>query len=94
MRHKGGVLYSHTPIDMTVRMKDGREFFRRIDIAPSLPGNPLTKKELEARFHDCIAYAEKPPNKEKVEDILESVAHTAAPALGSRLSIRRSHEPG
>jgi 2-methylcitrate dehydratase PrpD len=68
-------LRGHTPVDMTVRTKDGREFFRWIDIAPGFPGNPLTKEELEARFHDCIAYAKKPPNKEKVEHILESVAH-------------------
>jgi hypothetical protein len=55
-------------------MKDGREFFRQIDIAPGFPGNPLTKEEQEARFHDCIAYAKKPLPKEKVEGIVESVA--------------------
>ena len=64
----------HTPVDMTVYMKDGREFFRQIDIAPGFPGNPLTKEEQEARFHDCIAYAKKPLPKEKVEGIVESVA--------------------
>jgi hypothetical protein len=60
---------------MTVYMKDGRELFRQIDIAPGFPGNPLTKEEQEARFHDCIAYAKKPLPKEKVEGIVESVAH-------------------
>jgi 2-methylcitrate dehydratase PrpD len=59
---------------MTVRLKDGREIFRQIDIAPGFPGNPLTKEEQEARFRDCIAYAEKPLPKEKVEGIVESVA--------------------
>jgi 2-methylcitrate dehydratase PrpD len=67
-------LRGHTPVDMTVYMKDGREFFRQIDIAPGFPGNPLTKEEQEARFHDCIAYAKKPLPKEKVEGIVESVA--------------------
>jgi 2-methylcitrate dehydratase PrpD len=67
-------LRGHTPVDMTVRLKDGREIFRQIDIAPGFPGNPLTKEEQEARFRDCIAYAKKPLPKEKVEGIVESVA--------------------
>jgi len=68
-------LRGHTPVDMTVHMKDGRKFFRQIDIAPGFPGNPLTKEEQEARFHDCIAYAEKPLDKEKVARIVEGVSH-------------------
>ncbi len=67
-------LRGHTPVDMTVYMKDGREISRRIDIAPGFPGNPLTKEEQEARFRDCIAYAKKPLPKEKVEGIVESVS--------------------
>ncbi len=67
-------LRGHTPVDVTVTMMDGREFFRQIDIAPGFPGNPLTKEEQEARFHDCIAYAKKPLPKENVEGIVESVA--------------------
>jgi 2-methylcitrate dehydratase PrpD len=67
-------LRGHTPVDMTVFMKDGREFFRQIDIAPGFPGNPLTKEEMEARFHDCISYAEKPLPKQNVEGIVENVS--------------------
>lgn len=65
----------HTPVDMTVRTKAGREFFRRLDIAPGFPGNPLTPEEQEARFRDCVAYAKKPLQKEKVEAIVESTAN-------------------
>lgn len=65
----------HTPVDMTVFMKDGRELFRQLDIAPGFPGNPLTEEEQEVRFQDCIAYGEKPLPKENVEKIMESVAH-------------------
>lgn len=68
-------LRGHTPIDMTVRTKDGKSFFRRIDIAPGFPGNPLTAEEQQARFHDCIAYADKSIDKEKVEKIVESATH-------------------
>jgi 2-methylcitrate dehydratase PrpD len=64
----------HTPVDMTVTLKDGRELFRQIDVAPGFPGNPLTKDEQEARFRDCIAYAKKPLPKKKVDEIVESVA--------------------
>jgi 2-methylcitrate dehydratase PrpD len=67
-------LRGHTPVDMTVYMKDGREFFRQIDIAPGFPGNPLTKEEQEVRFRDCIAYARKPLPKDKVERIVENVS--------------------
>jgi 2-methylcitrate dehydratase PrpD len=70
----GMELRGHTPVDMTVYMKDGREFFRQIDIAPGFPGNPLTKEEQEFRFRDCIAYAKKPLPREKVEGIVENVA--------------------
>jgi 2-methylcitrate dehydratase PrpD len=65
----------HTPVDMTIRTKDGRELFRQIDIAPGFPGNPLTQQEQEARFRDCITYAKKPLQKEKVEGIVEDIAN-------------------
>jgi 2-methylcitrate dehydratase PrpD len=68
-------LRGHTPVDMAVFMKDGRELFRQIDIAPGFPGNPLTKEEMEVRFHDCISYAEKQLPKENVEGIVERVSH-------------------
>jgi 2-methylcitrate dehydratase PrpD len=67
-------LRGHTPVDMTVHMKDGRTIFRQIDIAPGFPGNPLTNAEQEARFRDCIAYAKKPIHNDKVEEVVESVA--------------------
>ncbi len=65
----------HTPVDMRVRMKDGREFFRQIDIAPGFPGNPLSQEEHEARFRDCIAYAKKPVQQNKVDEIVGRVAN-------------------
>jgi 2-methylcitrate dehydratase PrpD len=64
----------HTPVDMTIRTKDGRELFGQLDIAPGFPGNPLTREDQEARFRDCIAYSKKPLQKEKVSQIVESVA--------------------
>jgi len=65
----------HMPVDMRVRMKDGSEFFRRMDIAPGFPGNPLSQEEHKARFLDCIAYAKKPIQKDRVDEIGERVAN-------------------
>jgi 2-methylcitrate dehydratase PrpD len=65
----------HTPVDVTVHTKDGKERFRQIDIAPGFPGNPLSQEEHEARFRDCIAYAHKPLWKEKVREIVENATN-------------------
>ncbi len=65
----------HTPIDMTVWMKDGKKVFRQIDIAPGFPGNPLTEEEQKVRFQDCMSYAEKPLEKNKVEEIVRIATH-------------------
>jgi len=67
-------LRGHTPVDMTVYTKNGKSYFRQMDIAPGFPGNPLSDKEQEARFRDCMGYADKPLDKEKVEAIFERVA--------------------
>jgi 2-methylcitrate dehydratase PrpD len=68
-------LRGHTPVDMTTNMKDGWAFFRQLDIAPGLSGNPLTQTEHDARFRECIGYARRPIHKEKVDRIVESVTH-------------------
>ena len=50
----------HTPVDVRVSLKDGRELFGRMDIAPGFPGNPLSPEEHEQRFRDCLDFAKKP----------------------------------
>ena len=65
----------HTPVDIRVKMKDGREFFRQLDIAPGFPGKPLSQEEHEARFTDCISYAQKPLPKEGVETLVKDVSN-------------------
>jgi 2-methylcitrate dehydratase PrpD len=50
----------HTPLDMRVVTHSGKEYFRRLDIAPGFPGNSLTTKDHEQRFWDCITFAGKP----------------------------------
>ena len=50
----------HTPMDMVVKTRDGRKFFKQIDIAPGFPGNPLSKEDHKKRFQDCLAFAKRP----------------------------------
>jgi 2-methylcitrate dehydratase PrpD len=47
----------HTALDMRVITNDGKEHFTQIDIAPGFPGNPLTRKEHEQHFWDCIKFS-------------------------------------
>lgn len=59
----------HTAMDMRVRTADGREFERRVDVAPGFPGNPLSPEDHEKRFRDCLAFAKKPIDAEKATQI-------------------------
>jgi 2-methylcitrate dehydratase PrpD len=68
----------HTPMDMRVRTRDGREWMRQIDVAPGFPDNPLTREDHEKRFHDCLAFAKKPIGKDRaagVASMIESLEH-------------------
>jgi len=60
----------HTAMDMRVRLKDGREFFRQLDIAPGFPGNPLTREDHEKRFLDCLGFAKMPIGEKKATEIV------------------------
>ncbi len=63
----------HTPMDMRVRTKDGRELFRQLDIGPGFPGNPLTAEDHEKRFRDCLSFARKKISDEKAARIIWAI---------------------
>ncbi len=65
----------HTPMDMRVVTLDGHEFLKSIDIGPGFPGNPLTPKDHERRFRDCLAFAKRPVSEEKAAGIVSLVEH-------------------
>ena len=52
--------------------KDG-VFEKRVDFAPGLPENPLTREEHLEHFQDCMSYAKKPPSPENQARIISSV---------------------
>jgi 2-methylcitrate dehydratase PrpD len=63
----------HTPIDMRVVVRGGKEYVRKMDLAPGFPGNELSGKEHEDRFWDCVDFAGMPIRREKAEKIASMV---------------------
>jgi 2-methylcitrate dehydratase PrpD len=63
----------HTPMDMRVQTRDGRELVRTIDVGPGFPGNPLTEEDHRKRFADCLAFAKKPIGLQKAERIASMI---------------------
>ena len=68
----------HTPLDMRVVTRSGKEYFRTMDIAPGFPGNELTREDHEERFWDCIDFAAKPIDRQKAEKIIDLVGKIEA----------------
>jgi 2-methylcitrate dehydratase PrpD len=68
----------HTPLDMRVIMKDGKEYLEKIDFVPGFPEKPLSRREHEERFRDCVAFAAKPTGDDKVRKIIDGVDHLEA----------------
>jgi 2-methylcitrate dehydratase PrpD len=67
---KGLETRGHTPLDMRVTTRSGKEYLRGLDIAPGFPGNALTKEDHEQRFKDCFDFAGKPFPKERAAELL------------------------
>ena len=68
----------HTPLDMRVVTRSGKEYFRTMDIAPGFPGNELTREDHEERFWDCIDFAAKPIDRQNAEKIIDLVGKIEA----------------
>jgi 2-methylcitrate dehydratase PrpD len=63
----------HTAVDMKILTADGHEYFKKLDIAPGFPGNPLSQDDHEDHFWDCMNYAPLPLKKENAKEILSTV---------------------
>jgi len=64
----------HTPLDMRLVTRSGKEYFRTMDIAPGFPGNELTREDHEQRFWDCIEFAGKRIARDSGERIISLIA--------------------
>jgi len=65
----------HTALDLQVITTSGEQLNKKVDIAPGFPGNPLTQKDHENHFKDCIGFANPPFSKEKAAEIIDSITN-------------------
>lgn len=65
----------HTPLDIRVLTRSGKEYRRSMDFVPGFPEKPLTQKEHEERFRDCIDFTAKPMPEERLKSIIAAVNH-------------------
>jgi 2-methylcitrate dehydratase PrpD len=63
----------HTPFDLRVWTREGRELFRQMNIAPGFPGNPLSEEDHERRLKDCLDFAKKRVSREKAAEIVSFI---------------------
>jgi 2-methylcitrate dehydratase PrpD len=63
----------HTALDMRVVIRGGKEYLRKIDLAPGFPGNELSGKDHEERFWDCVDFAGMPVPRENAKKLASMV---------------------
>jgi len=62
----------HTALDMKAVTTSGDEYITKVDVAPGFPGNPLSQKNHEAHFWDCMEFSRGLFPKERVARIIRS----------------------
>ncbi len=69
------------PVNVVVKLKDGKEFSRRVDIAKGNPAVPLSREEVADKFKDCarpVLSAEKSARVVELMDNLEDLVDIKA----------------
>ncbi|MGD8226135.1 MAG: MmgE/PrpD family protein [Desulfobacteraceae bacterium] len=64
----------HTALDMKISIRNGDAYFKQMDIAPGFPGNPLTRKEHEQHFWNCMEFSGGLLPRERAEEIVSQVS--------------------
>lgn len=67
-------LRGHTALDMKVSIKGGSAHQGSVEIAVGFPGNPLSQKEHEQRFWDCLDYAPRSLPKHRAEEVISLIS--------------------
>ncbi len=62
------------PQSVTIRMKDGREYFRETPLSGGLPITPMTEEQLEAKYRDCASLVLDEKTAEKSLSMLRKLA--------------------
>ena len=58
------------PIKIKIKMKGGKEFFHKVDLAKGHSKNSMSELELNEKFKDCVKYSAKPISKQNIEQLL------------------------
>ncbi len=64
----------HTALDMRILTRHGEEHYKQMDIAPGFPGNPLTHKEHEQHFWNCMEFSGGLLPRKRAEEIVSQVS--------------------
>jgi len=62
-----------TATDVTVKMKDGRTYSKRVDIPKGDVENPLTSEELGQKFRDCTSSVLPAANAERISRLVSGL---------------------
>ncbi|MDY7019639.1 MAG: MmgE/PrpD family protein, partial [Chloroflexota bacterium] len=58
-----------TPVEIRVKLKDGRVLSYKVKAAKGEPGNPLSREELVGKFRDCASVALSPKEVDRVLEL-------------------------
>jgi len=61
------------PAIVEVRIKEGRNYSKRVDYALGSPKNPLSIEDIMEKFQNCASYAAKPIAKERLDQVVQMV---------------------
>jgi 2-methylcitrate dehydratase PrpD len=56
-----------------ITMKDGHEYYHRIDYVKGTPQNPMNMDEVETKFRGCLPFAVAPIPSAKVDKVIDTV---------------------
>lgn len=63
------------PVNVTVKLKDGKEFSRRVDIPKGYPDIPMSRDELTEKFKDCTQGMLSAEKSRRVIEIIDELEH-------------------
>ena len=61
------------PEAVTVRLRDGRQYFKEVPIARGTPGNPMSRDELLAKYRECANLALSPEDIERTIELISNL---------------------
>ncbi|MFC1977252.1 MmgE/PrpD family protein [Chloroflexota bacterium] len=67
---------------VTVKLKDGNEYYREVPIAKGMPQNPLTPDEFNSKYRDCASTVLSKEDVEKSLSILADLEKLSLPIEG------------